>query len=387
MARPLSISSSEPAFGSASAPAASRTDRYPLTSAAWWLRARRFYHLCPHGAVLTLVFMLAFHLVATFLISPEARARPELREKILRLTRDCRPQVIIAGDSRAYRQVIPQMLIDRLGLDQKQVVNISLDACESSAVRAALDEFRGCFADHPILIISVSIWSVNDRANISGLLHDETLWSLPWWERFGLVDNLRAFRSLFLAEKLCYRKLTDRLWAAEDSPNDALGYLAFMNKPVSPDSDAWRNHMQGVLGAWYNQPKIDGLRWSLLQSDLDYFRRQGFQVVVLDAPVHPHFLKAIKGTENASATRQFHRQLANLCRRQGISLLRYEASLFEPDRPQDYFVDTFHLNESGARVLSRAIAWDLDRLVETQVVQWPDDKPLRLAVGGRSHKP
>ena len=155
----------------------------------------------PIGGVYALAFILIAHAVVSLLLVPDPIADQPLRRKVLALTERHRPRMIIAGDSRAQLHVCPDVLAESFGWPASTVVNIGMPLCEVSAVLAVYREFSDRFANNPIMVVSTSIFGVNDGARKKHFIHDETVWSLGVIQRFRLLPPGRAFLATFLPER------------------------------------------------------------------------------------------------------------------------------------------------------------------------------------------
>ena len=238
-----------------------------------------------------------------------------------------------------------------------------MPVCESSGVLAACREFADRFASDPIMLLSVSPYSVNDGVTDERFLGDEVLSSVSLTERLRLGPVKRALLGTFLPEKAWWRLLTDDAYEHADLPatNGFLGKLEHSSAGLAPDE---LTHQADELRRyWFAHPHLAGIRWQLLESDLHILLDKGVQVVVLDSPVHPAVHQALAGTEAAEAFPQFAAQLSDLCARWEVPLLRYAPEDWANCTVDELFFNVTHLSVSGATVLSQRIGTDLGRLI------------------------
>ena len=243
---------------------------------------------------------------------------------------------------------------------------------ESSAVLAAYREFFERFASKPIVVISVSISSVNDSVILQGYLNDEVLWSVGPLDRLRLAPLKRALGCTFLPE----RELQRRLAACFRKPRlpavAQRGFVGLTNDHrVDSTPGAVQDCVSRIDRGWFNQPVIDGVRWRQLEADLLSLIRAGAQVVVLDAPEHPAFLQCIAGTGNGVANTRFHEQLRVLCQRNDIPILRYRTEWHGHRDPDALYHDLLHLNRRGALLLSERVGRDLAVLLQNGRLRLP----------------
>ncbi len=123
---------------------------------------------------------------------------------------------------------------------------------------------------------------------------------------------------------------------------------------------------------WFNEAKIDGVRWRLLQSDLRALRREGARIVMIDSPFHPSWIARLEATPEGAAFDAFRRNLADLSERMNIPLLSYQEEWLGDGDPDKLFWDLVHLNTEGARLLSERIAEDLTRLIAEGDLEIPN---------------
>ncbi|MCP4593145.1 MAG: SGNH/GDSL hydrolase family protein [bacterium] len=326
----------------------------------------------PVGALYALLVVASFHVAVACWFVPHPVARASLRHKVIALTEHDRPSLLIAGDSRAEWQVIPAVVSDAARVPVREIVNIAGTACESSAVRAVYREFSGRFAPQPIMLVCLSAWSVNDRSVEGAMLSEETLWSLGFRERLNLVSFPRALSTIFSPERAWGRRLTE--FVCGTGPVDVLdrGFSAIPESSSVRRTPEWtRTRIARIDEAWFGDAVFDGVRWRLMERDLEGLQKAGVQIVVLDPPMHPVLIGAMAGTSMGAADAQFHRQLRELCGRLRVPLLQYDNDCFGEQDPGAYYDDLLHLNPRGAEVFSACVGRDLSTLIDQGVLKLP----------------
>jgi hypothetical protein len=318
--------------------------------------------IAPCGAGLGILIALAVHLLAAYLLIPDPVAREEIRHRVLALTQSARPRLIVAGDSRAAWHVHPLILGERLGLPPAEVVNIGAVNCGSTPVLAAFREFRDRFADQPLLLLIVSVWSVNDRAP-TYLASDELLWSVNFVDRLRLVSPVEAVTASFSPE----RRIVQRLVPWPGSPALELGERGFTGPPerrgdslTGPAADRQARLLERE---WYAPSDLAGVRWRALERDVERLLDLEARVVLVEGPEHPAWRRRLDGTPFGATDDLFHEKLAALARRLAIPLLRYESDWCSEPEANQFFHDFVHLNRRGAMALSRRIGDDLVALL------------------------
>jgi len=324
------------------------------------LRRRRRSRV-PRGAVAAVLIVGLTHALVARFVYPDPLPRRDVRRKLIALTGEISPKLIIAGDSRAECGLVPAIVAERMGVNTRAAINMAAPACDLPGVLAGFREFRERLDARPIVVISVSVVDLNDRVD-ERLIGDETLWSLSLGERIALVSPKRALLATFLPEREFVRRrlLEPMLLGNEARLNVAeQGYRGEESRHVYPPEKLARE-LEGLDRAWYNGADFAGARWRLFCESVQAMVDDGAQVVLLDPPAHPDFVAGIAGTRMGSADRLFHRQLAEFCHVQGIPLLRYSAEdLCRGEAcvsdPGSSFVSLMHLNRAGAGRVSALV--------------------------------
>ena len=338
-------------------------------AAVWTKRARRL----PCGAVFACLFIAAVHACLVLVVYPHPVARPRLRYKVMAMTATDRPVLVVAGDSRAQRHLIPSVLADRIGIDESKVVNIAVAAGDSSSVLAAYHEFSERFERQPVFVISISSFCVGARGEYEPAANGEYYWSIGPADRFRTMSAKEAVQSTFAPERLLIRQIRDYL------NRDNLGYIWGDRGYRVLDGVPWEGASRGfprTIGrlarrGWFKLSEPGALPWKQLRADLRSLHDAGVQLVVLDAPEHPAFLDALADTPQGNAYARFRRLLATLCQVESIPLLRYTAQDLGPGNPDDLFWDGVHLNRLGAQALSELVGRDLQKLIERDMLHLP----------------
>ncbi len=336
-------------------------------------RVRAVLRRVPSGAVWAVVLVSLVHLAGPWCLDQPV-AREALRRKAKALTARASPSLVLAGDSRARAGLIPSVFAGELGLPASQVVNISETACDSSAVLFAYREFSSRFAERPVLLLGVSVFSVNDGAD--QLIGDELLWGLSLWERSQLVSPGRVIASCFLPEKAVWNTCTSWLIRPAEAPVVDGGYCRMHRQAniAKWSPQARRGAVQTLSTQWYDQPCVNGVRWGKLDRDLQAFVDAGMYLVVVDPPHHPA-VEAYADPQVLQADRQFREQLAQLASRLRIPLLSCPPDWYGRANPDLLFYDLVHLNGAGAELYSRLIASRVTTLADSGAIRLDARRP------------
>lgn len=317
--------------------------------------------------------VLLVHICVATWVLPNPMPRRDLRRKVLPLTRDTKPSLIVFGDSRAECGFIPDTLAASAGIEPSVVVNIATPACEPAGGAAAYRAFADRFAARPVMLLSVSLFAVNDHAH-EELIGQESLWGLSLADRLSVAPARRAIEATFLPEReLLHRYVLEPLLLSVDTSQfeATRGYRGKDRTPAMT-MDAVRAKLIGLERRWFNDAKIDGVRWRLFEQNVGELREAGVQLVIVDPPEHPLYLEALADSDLGSVNARFHEKLRTFCENERIPLLRYGASDICADDPASIFVSVLHLNRKGAQLMSQRAGDDLRAMVESGCLQWPE---------------
>jgi len=320
------------------------------------------------GAVIACIVVTSIHTIISSVIFPYPVAQGLLRHKIATLPQFDQVSVIIAGDSRAHVQIIPEVIANELSIPVEKTINIAINSGDSSQTLAAYRELSTHFVHHPIMLLSVSLVTVNDRARDGGVPCQEMLWSIGLLDRFRLVSPQRALLATFLPERELCRRATQFAYTLP-KPMAGRGFRGVHSHVQLNSPEAILSRVRRLDYVWYNDADIDGLRWQQLVKNMQTLLHQGVQVVMLDTPEHPAFVRAIKNTPMDDVNTRFHKKLATLCKQLHMPLLRYDVSIFDCHDLDGIFYDLLHVNQTGAELLSQRVGQDLSDLIERGVLQ------------------
>jgi len=316
------------------------------------------WHALPRGALIAAGLIVALHLLVIRSVFPHPVAREQIRQRVSALTEHVRPRLIIAGDSRAAWQIHPLILAERLGLPAKEVINIAANNCGSTPVVAAFREFSDRLAPAPILLLSVSTWSVNDRSP-TYLENDELLWSIGWVDRLRLVSPVQAGLAIFTPERRLWQRLAG-LWETSTAEVAEQGFMGPPdNRHVAHSERSIERQSRLLEREWYAPSDLNGVRWRIFETDVQALLRLGAKVVLVDCPDHPAWLERIAGTPFGDTNALFHAKLRGFCQRLRIPLLKYDSEWCPGCEPDEVFYDFVHLNREGAIRFSERVAQDL----------------------------
>lgn len=373
---------------------------------------QRLFARAPKAALLSVPLAGAIHLAMVLLAGPHPVPQRMLRQKAATVLRQRQPSVVALGDSRATYQICPEAVEAVMRENKFDLVNLSIENGDSSAALAVYRAFAHRFAPRPLVLLSVSFWSINDRHPSAG--GSELLASLAFGDRWRLSGWKAAWSSVFTPE----RSLVDG-WVSvfAGAPRDVVGERGFRRLDAAFDGGTSPARIEKewlrIQRTWFLDPVIDGVRWRQTVKDIRSLHELGAQIVLIDAPFHPVLEQRLAGTPNGQLLRRFQENLDALAARLGIPVLRYTsadlerenaragASLMTPTLDRDgsssqslegpcpsavalLFYDLLHLNERGAVVLSHRVGEDLQALLAEGRVTLGDAAASQRSADARS---
>ena len=250
--------------------------------------------------------------------------------------------VLIAGDSRAQRQLVPAVFEAR----GEKAVNVATNAQDLVTFANALDRY-GLPASVKVLLISTSVFQVNDGAIGGGFISTACLLNMTPRERT--------------------RVYLDRL----GSPWSPLVFN-FADGPPAPMSEAERRE-QGFLGIdktlelplprvllnehpWYRNVRLDGARWRIFQQAIARVAATGREVVLIQPPVSPAWRAYTAGTFVEQAELTYAKMLAAAgAAWPRVRVLDFYTTLDSRLGNREFY-DIQHLNRRGATLFSAMVA-------------------------------
>jgi hypothetical protein len=165
--------------------------------------------------------------------------------------------IIISGDSRAEFQIDPALLNQ---YTHKNCINVAESALDlfSLTERLKLSNLT-----NKTFVISSSFWQINDGSIDKGYIREEALSKLSFKEKISLyktrlTDIIEAQNTLFLHRFLN----TDTIVLGNKDKKLNQGYGIYPCKTVDLSEDHFKKH------PWYLNPKIDGVKLTLLKRAL-----------------------------------------------------------------------------------------------------------------------
>jgi hypothetical protein len=277
----------------------------------------------------------------------------DLEAKIQALI-DNNTEVIVAGDSRAERQVVPAIIHARTG---RNAANIATPAGDLITLYNALKE-HGLLGKRYVLIVSTSFFQANDGAVDRGYLSPACLMNMTMREKISAFLHARR---AFLADLVDMRKalLGDAGGSGPvaDVHLETRGFLGvdgtMKRSPSILLNPRTTNH------PWYKHVSLHGAKWRIFRETLARFARTGYTIYIYQPPVSPAWYRYTKGSFIDKREREYSEMLREESSRyRNVVFLDFYG---EPGDAlgDDMYYDIQHLNVAGARVFTARL---MDRI-------------------------
>ena len=205
------------------------------------------------------------------------------------------PLIIIGGDSRAERQIIPHILEKKFEL---KTVNIAVNSGDIAILYNALINHNLTNTNN-ILIISVSSIEVNDN------VIDK--WGIPhaYVTHISTLENIKLFgrrylnmlhqRIILIFDELFKIKSNVKL-APSDSRVETDGFLGIEGDISSYNFHEINIYADTLKVGWYKNAKHDGIRKKVFTKLIGKIADTEMNVILFQPPVSPAWLKRTKHT-------------------------------------------------------------------------------------------
>lgn len=260
--------------------------------------------------------------------------------KLLSITKNHK-SIIIAGDSRAERQLIPKIISRKTGC---KCINLGVSSGELVSFMPYLKLFN---PDSTLFVFSLSSWQINDALTDYGYL------SLDAYNQFNFFERCYLYRfnirGLFKMEqqliKNILRKSKYKPTPEKEIMLNDFGYLK-MDGIVNIKSlqiDYLKNRH-----IWYKSISSGGLRLRLFKTSIDKLCKNNFNCIIYQPPISPSWHKKIKN----SKIDYFEKYFSNILKFNKIKSKRLQFLDFYNMPVQSLsdsmFCDAQHLNIKGA---------------------------------------
>jgi hypothetical protein len=281
-------------------------------------------------AGLFIVATMSLFLVALFAVPSALEREPTVAPQLAEKLSQC--EIIVAGDSRAARQVDPAVIFHETG---KNAINIGESASDCYRLSEAL-KLSGISGK--TIIVSVSFFQVNDGAIDPGYFSAEA------FQQLSLADKLALYRTkpdaLLMNQSALFQKVlngdlnTSNVGAVNNQVN--VQYEMQPCKSFTADEEWFRRHK------WYKSPSIDGYKMKPFMKALKNLASlSNCRVILYNGPVSQSFMDVAKANGVYQVERSFDELMKKECASLGLEFHSFldDESLRSPS----FYYDPQHL--------------------------------------------
>ena len=314
------------------------------------------------------MLLLPFFLILSLELQFKSIDTSNIYPKYLKLNRNKKEfplDILIAGDSRAERQIIPEML---KGKNQKNILNLAITSGDVNRLRDFISnrkEAKLLFNSETILLISASPWQINDNHQKWGYLSYSTFKYLNLYEKFDILNNKKDYLKYVLHIHKHNLKNIFNIWTYNNEI-DNLGYLAvkgnITNMPKSELDTMILNQKQE-----WSVIEEDGYRWQEFKKSILFFSNIFNKVIIINNPETEVWRKSIENTNIDYFNKNFIIRTEEFIKNKNLSNILIwdfnEKNVLNLN-DSDYY-DTHHLNNSGAIKFTSKLREKLDNLSDS----------------------
>ncbi len=271
------------------------------------------------------------------------------------------PRVLITGDSRAERQMIPEVFKEQLGVE---TVNVALRSGELISIFKVFEKYK-ILDNKPLLVISATIFQVNDGAIDHDTISMDSVMAMRWTDQAYLFRRklpemayrkIQAYAGYFKAAirgaGMRKKRYAEDGYVGIDRSLDASVNLADY---IDMDPDKFKH-------PWYQDLCIDARRWPVFCEALGLLAGSGCPTIIINPPSSPLWQQFVKGTFVDAVERKYSQMLEQeAARYPNVYFLDFHGGW--PDALTNaMFYDIQHLNRTGGTKLSQILCDEIRRL-------------------------
>jgi hypothetical protein len=271
--------------------------------------------------------------------------------------------VILCGDSRAERQLIPAVVKDATGLN---AVNIGVKYLDLVTLANCFRKYLLPRDPNVIIVISTSIFQVNDGAVGEGYTTPACMFNLTWTDQIKLFKKHLPY---LINEKIEYYyqyfKARAKSTNSEKKEFAEKGYVG-IDKTLKMSNGKLKMDIKKVAHPWYRDFTFPGKKWAIFQRALRDIASSGNTIILFNPPGSPAWLELSKGTFMDAAERQFSSLLGQEAQKyDNVHFLDF----YDDEREaftNDMFYDLQHLNRKGSEIFTRMISQEISILAKAR---------------------
>lgn len=260
--------------------------------------------------------------------------------------------IVIAGDSRAERQLIPSVIESVTGIN---TINIAVSNGELvSTVAAIRSHYHG---SNFIFVISASSWQINDGAVDQGYLSEKCFQKISIFEKYFLfrkepTDFVRMYVRLIQST---IKSLQDNKVDYDKSIIQTDGFNGVSGNFELLDGDSTINqYIQ--RHKFYKNLSNNGIRYKIFQESLEEIANTHSPVIIIQPPISPYGHKIIRNSIIEKAESEYSKKIGELIQSKSNVVYWDFFSNTLPELSDTMYYDYYHLNTNGANIFSHCVA-------------------------------
>lgn len=272
------------------------------------------------------------------------------------------PDIIIGGDSRAERQLIPQIFKKRLDL---KTVNIAVNSGDVTMLYNALKK-KKLLDDKFTLIISVSSIETNDNViNEWGIPHAE-LANIPF------IDNMKLFGDYYfnvLHERirLMFKEFIkfNAVLSENDDRVENEGFMGIKGDITKWDFKNIDINQDTLKVGWYLNAENNGSRKEVFKKMIGKYSQTDMNIILFQPPISPSWYNYTKDTYIDSIELDHSEFLKDIAdSNDNISFIDFYTN-YSSVYNDSMFYNSVHFNIGGAEIFSNML---IDSLMSRNLV-------------------
>ena len=301
------------------------------------------------------IFIIPFILILNLPKYSNYIFKTEIKEKINTFYKDTEePIIIVGGDSRAERQVIPKIMEDRLGI---KTINIGVSAGDVVILYNALKEYS-LIDSKNILIISASSWQTNNNT--------VDKWGIPHANltHMSTIDQIKLFGKRYinvLHER--FRKILIELFKIDsqntmfvgDGRISTVGFYGIEGITSKAIIDTIDIYGDTLKLDWYIGADNNGVRKEIFEEVMGKIANLGMNTIIYQSPFAPSWRQRTKDIYIDSIEIDHSLLMKEISDKyDNVSFIDFYT---EQDTvyKDNMFYNTAHFNVNGAKVFTNTL--------------------------------
>ena len=311
------------------------------------------------------IFIIPFILILNLPKYTNYIFKTEIKEKINTFYKDTEePIIIVGGDSRAERQVIPKIMEDRLDV---KTINIGVSAGDIVILYNALKEYN-LVESKNTLIISASSWQTNNNT--------VDKWGIPHANltHMSTIEQIRLFGKRYLnVMHERFRKILGELFKIdsqntmfiEDERISTIGFYGIEGITSKAIIDTIDIYGDTLKLDWYIGAENNGVRKDIFVEIMEKIADLGMNTIIYQSPFAPSWRERTKGIYIDSIEVDHSLLMRDISNKyDNVSFIDFytDQDLIYKD---SMFYNTAHFNVNGAKVFTNTL---VDSLINRKLL-------------------